>query len=77
VPRKIDPHSSHINRRYAAELVELRRNLIENGAVLVYFNRITWRSYLPTAAEIQSVIDIHPLAREIDGVIYGANGTRP
>jgi hypothetical protein len=40
-------------------------------ALMVYFNWITWRKYLPTREDIQSMQDSTPMHSFKDGVIFG------
>ena len=70
IPRKVDPQTSRPNPHYAMEMAQLRRALNEDKAILAYFNRITWRWYLPTAGEVEEAIGMRPWARASDGLIF-------
>ena len=51
----------------------LRSELMQNRAVVVYLDKITWRWYLPTKDELENVYQLPVLIRLNDGVIYGTN----
>ncbi len=70
IPRKVDPHTSRPNQRFGSEMIQLKRRLNEDRAMLVFFNRVNWRWYLPTADEVEEAIGLRPLARARDGLIF-------
>jgi hypothetical protein len=70
IPRKIDPHTSRPNQRFASEMIQVKRRLDEGQAMLVFFNRVSWRWYLPTADEVEEAIGRRPLVRVSDGLVF-------
>jgi hypothetical protein len=55
----------------------LRNGLQERRGVLVYFNTVRWRWYLPAEAELAQELGLYLVARVEDGAIYEAgNGGR-
>ncbi|MGH7797641.1 MAG: hypothetical protein ACREQ2_22505 [Candidatus Binatia bacterium] len=70
IPRKIDPHTSRPNQRFVSEMIQLKRRLNEERAMLVFFNGVSWRWYLPTVAEIEETIGMRPVVRARDGLIF-------
>ena len=49
----------------------MRNELMQNGALVVYLDKITWRWYLPSKDELENVYKLPVLVRLEDGVIYG------
>jgi hypothetical protein len=72
VPRKIQPDTKLPNQHYPSQISELRRRLKQDSGLLVYFDRVAWRWYLPAAEELERTLGLDELARENDGVIYRA-----
>jgi len=48
----------------------MRKELEMGKGVLVYFNKISWRWYLPSEKELKKHLKLHLLATEEDGSIY-------
>jgi hypothetical protein len=51
----------------------LKRELNENQSTLIYFYRVNWRWYLPGVDEVEKSMDMPPLVRERDGLIFRAH----
>ena len=73
IPAKVDPVSGKKNSEFEGEINTLRSELIQNRAVVVFLNKITWRWYLPTKDELETIHKFPVLVRLNDGVIYGTN----
>ena len=43
-----------------------------NG-VIVFFDRVNWRKYLPSAAELESSLGLRLVTKTNDGAIYQAH----
>ncbi|MBI4489679.1 MAG: hypothetical protein HY694_11385 [Deltaproteobacteria bacterium] len=70
VPSRVNPGTRSLNGNYASELSEVRRGLKERDGVLVYFNSVAWRWYLPSEGELEEELALHLHAREEDGSLY-------
>ena len=71
IPARVDPTNGKKNSEFARDMNSLRSELIQNRAVVVYLDKITWRWYLPTKDELENVYNFPVLTRLNDGVIYG------
>ncbi len=72
IPRKVDPHTSEPNPRFASEIDRLKLKLLEHQAALIFFYRVNWRWYLPSAGEVEEAMGMPPWARGRDGLILRA-----
>jgi hypothetical protein len=71
IPAKIDPTTGKSNLDFEREINSMRFELLQNRAVLVYLDKITWRWYLPTKDELNNVYKLPVLSQLDDGTIYG------
>jgi hypothetical protein len=71
IPAKIDPASGQTNPEFEREMNSVRNELMQNRAIVIYLDKITWRWYLPSASELENVYRMPVLVRLDDGVIYG------
>jgi hypothetical protein len=71
IPAKVDPTNEKKNSEFERDMNSLRNEVIQNRAVVIYLDKITWRSYLPTKDELENVYHFPVLTRLNDGVIYG------
>ncbi len=71
IPAKTDPTNWKNNVEFEREVNAMRNELIEKHAVVIYLDKITWRWYLPSKDELESVHKLPVLVRLDDGVIYG------
>ena len=70
LPLVYDPESLLPNPAYASQMLHMGEKVArENGAV-VFIYTIGRRMFLPSEAEIEAVLPLRVLAREVDGVIY-------
>jgi len=51
------------------------KQLKNHDAVLVYFNTVTWRWYLPSEDELKEKMSLRVLFQGADGTIYEAETT--
>jgi hypothetical protein len=72
IPARFDPTGAQNNADFDRDINAMREDLTQNRAVLVYLDKITWRSYLPTRDELENVYKLPVLVRLEDGVIYGS-----
>ncbi len=59
-----------------ARWVQVREALEKRGAVLAYFNRITWRDYYPTENDFQEILPLRRVAVFPEGAMYRLKETR-
>ena len=71
IPPKVFPNTLRANQDYEKELNQMIHKCIEGKALIVYFNSITWRWYLPTTQEIESSGNLPVIIKTQEGVIYG------
>jgi len=56
---------------FERDITAVRNELMQNRAVVVYLDKITWRWYLPSKDELENVYRLPVLVRFDDGVVYG------
>jgi hypothetical protein len=71
IPRKTNSITTIANPYYDEEIEVMCEDIAENKALLVYFNQITWRWYLPSQAEIEATCHLPVLHHFADGTVYG------
>jgi hypothetical protein len=72
LPAKYDPTNARVNADFETQMAGLRDDLINNRALVVYFDRVDWRWYLPARHELEETYKLPVLTRLADGVVYGA-----
>ena len=72
LPAKYDSTSARDNMDFGAQMEALRDDLNNNHALVIYFDRINWRWYLPSRNELEERHRLPVVARFADGVVYGA-----
>ena len=72
LPAKYDPTGARVNTDFTAQIAALRDDLNNNHTLVIYFDKITWRWYLPDRNELEESHELPVLTRLTDGVIYGA-----
>jgi len=70
IPRKVNPASRTPNDGYDSQLVQMKNEMKTNRGILVYFDRVQWRWYLPSPGELEGRVGLRLLVREKDGSIY-------
>ncbi|WP_313807410.1 ArnT family glycosyltransferase [Sphingobium sp.] len=55
---------------YAAQLAETRAALAHGNAYVVFLNNVDWRFYMASEDELTRLLNLHLVARRIDGSIY-------
>lgn len=70
IPARVSPVTLLANRNFSPELVAMWDDMAQNQAILVYFDNVTWRWYLPKREELEQY-DIPVLFRFVDGTVYG------
>ncbi len=73
IPRKVNPDTRQPNRDFLAQLEDMKSKLKRSGGVVVHFDRVHWRSYLPDAKELETMLGLRILIRAPDGTIATAN----
>jgi hypothetical protein len=73
LPARYDPTSARDNTDFGAQMEALRDDLNNNRAVVIYFDRVNWRWYLPSRNELEETYKLPVATRLADGVVYGEN----
>jgi hypothetical protein len=71
IPNKTFPVTREANSLYNDQINIMCKLIVEKVAILVYFNQITWRWYLPTQEEIVSTCKLPILQSFGDGIVFG------
>jgi len=72
IPARFDPAGGGKNNsEFERDINAMRDDLMQNRAVVLYLDKITWRSYLPSKDELENVDKLPVLVRLEDGVVYG------
>jgi hypothetical protein len=72
IPRRSNTASNMPNASYHAEIEQMRTTVRAANGVIVFFDRINWRKYLPSAAELESSLGLRLVTKTNDGAIYQA-----
>lgn len=70
IPRKVRASTKKDNANYLSELDEMKSQLENSNGVLVYFDRVNWRWYLPSEDELKEQLPLRLLTKGSDGSIY-------
>ena len=70
IPRKIFPDSNLPNPDYDSQIAAMKKRLKISYGLLVYFNRVRWRWYLPSVTELEETIGLRLIIRTDDGSVY-------
>ena len=71
LPAKFDSTSGRDNADFGTQMTALRDELNNNHALVIYFDRINWRWYLPSRNELEESYKLPVTTRLADGVAYG------
>jgi hypothetical protein len=71
IPSKFDPLTGAANAAFVEDMNNLRSELLQNDKLLIQFDRITWRWYLPAKEELENDYHLPVFLRLADGVVYG------
>jgi hypothetical protein len=71
IPAKVSPVTRSVNVDYEEELKQMIQKCREGKALIVHFNGVTSRWYLPSIEEVESMGRLPILSRIEEGVIYG------
>jgi hypothetical protein len=77
LPAKYDSTSGRDNADFGAQMIALRDGLNNNHALVIYFDRINWRWYLPSRDELEESYKLPVATRLADGVVYGVQEILP
>jgi hypothetical protein len=79
LPERVIHGTGRENQNYAAEVESMRRALIERGGLLVYFNSLPERWFLPSESDLNSQLPLHKIVTARDGSIFklDPNNERP
>lgn len=72
LPEKVIHGSGRENQMYVAEVESMRKAMIEGG-VLVYFNTLPERWFLPSESDLRSQLPLTEMVTAPDGSIYKLN----
>ncbi|MFQ5559660.1 MAG: ArnT family glycosyltransferase [Nitrospinota bacterium] len=70
IPLKVDPGTKEKNPEFLNQIKRVGLNMKNKGAILVHFNSITWRWYLPTPTELNRILPLKLIYRGEDGLIF-------
>jgi len=73
VPRKMYPESNLPNPDYNSQIEQMKRSLKSKNGLVVYFDRVRWRWYLPSAAELEKEVGLQLVIKTNDGSVYKFN----
>jgi hypothetical protein len=73
MPKKYESANQRPNENYDRELAELKKQLLVEKGIIVYFDPMM-RSTLPSTQEILGILGLEVLEQTADGVIYGIKG---
>lgn len=73
IPRKVNPDTRRVNHEYQPQLAQMKRNMKTANGVLVYFDQVRWRWYLPDRKELEEAIGVRSLYGGADGSIYSVD----
>jgi hypothetical protein len=71
IPARFDSTAGKNNPAFERDINAMREDVTQNGAIVIYLDKITWRWYLPSKDELENVYKLPILVRLEDGVIYG------
>jgi hypothetical protein len=71
LPAKFDSTLGRDNSDFDAQMKALRDGLNNNHALVIYFDRVNWRWYLPSRNELEETYQLPVVMRFADGVVYG------
>ncbi len=69
-PPRWSPNTRRANDAYDAELAAMAQHLVGGQAILVHFDRVAFRDYLPPVEEIRTRVSLQPVATDPGGTIY-------
>jgi hypothetical protein len=70
IPRKVNPDSRAENQQFYSQLAQMKHNMKMSNGVLVYFDRVAWRWYLPERKELETAMGLRLIFAGNDGAIY-------
>ncbi len=69
IPKLLSPVDRKKNKKFKQEFQYMRSRLSEADGVIVYFDRIKWRWYLPTFDQIRETLPLQIIYKGRDGVV--------
>ena len=70
IPSRVEPSTRLVSSNFPYDTVTMRKELEERNGKLVYFNKISWRWYLPSENELKEKLKLQLLSGEENGAIY-------
>ena len=70
IPRKVNPDSRAENQQFYSQLAQMKHDMKMSNGVLVYFDRVAWRWYLPERKELETAMGLRLIFAGNDGAIY-------
>ncbi len=71
IPAKVDPLTGKVNPAFERDMSALRNDVLQNRSLVIHFDKVTWRWYLPSKDELENVYKLPVMMRLGDGVVYG------
>jgi hypothetical protein len=76
LPRIYEPTSRLVNEEVVEQLEDLAGHM-QKGAVIVFFDGLSWRDYLVSMRHLAEVMDLAVVHRGADGVVYATSSEPP
>ena len=70
LPEKVIHGTGRANQNYQFELDRMQRDLREHKGVVVYFNTLPERWFLPSESELKTLLPLTEIAKGSDGSIW-------
>lgn len=70
IPEEVKRKTLKVNSQYSSEMAIMKERIKKNNGVLVYFDSITWRWYLPQISELERQLHLKLVTKCADGAIY-------
>lgn len=71
IPSKVSAGTRRVNEDYEEKLNQMIQKCSGGKALIVYFDGIPWRWYLPSIEEVEATDNLPVLRKTQDGIIYG------
>jgi 4-amino-4-deoxy-L-arabinose transferase-like glycosyltransferase len=76
IPKLINPATQKRNENFETEIAQMVQQIERNDGVLIYFNMVDWRGYLPTNRDIARKLPVKTIYQGEDGTIYETVGKK-
>ncbi|MFC2055540.1 hypothetical protein ACFLV7_14770 [Chloroflexota bacterium] len=73
IPKKCDKSTHQNCPQFEQEMRSLCMEVVDDSAIIVYLDNITWRWYLPTVQEIEDICESLESIHLTDGIVFGVD----